>query len=151
MSQISEAQRQSLHALLTEERVATLAVLDGGVPGTAMVAFAWDEETHSVLVHLSGLSAHKRALMSHPECSLLVHEQDNDRGQPLQLKRASLRGLATVVERSDADYARTEALYLAKLPSSRMMFSLGDFDLLRIQISEIRFVAGFGQAFTVQL
>jgi putative heme iron utilization protein len=149
MSEISEEQRQALLALLTGERVATLAVLEAGAPGTAMVGFAWDEEGGVVLIHLSGLSAHKRALMAHPECSLLVHEQDNGRGQPLQLKRASLRGLARVVERTDPTYARAEALYLAKLPSSRMMFSLGDFDLLRIEISEIRFVAGFGQAFTI--
>ena len=152
MTELSEEQRHALIHLLTIERVATLAVLEPNEsPGTAMVAFAWDEETQSVLIHLSGLSAHKRALLSHPTCSLLVHEPDNGRGQPLQLKRASLRGRAAVVERADEGYERAEALYLAKLPSSRMMFSLGDFDLLRIKISEIRFVAGFGQAFTVHL
>jgi putative heme iron utilization protein len=151
MSEISAEHHQALLHLLSAQRVATLAVIErDGTPGTAMVAFAWHEQCHSVLVHLSGLSAHKRALLAHPSCSLLVHEQDHGRSQPLQLKRAALRGAAQVLERSHADYANAEEIYLTKLPASRMMFTLGDFDLLKIEISEIRFVAGFGEAFTVR-
>ena len=65
------------------------------------------------------------------------------------LKRASLRGHASVIEPQTPEFAAAAAVYLDKLPASKLMFSLGDFDLIRVSLQEIRFVAGFGQAFTV--
>ena len=89
MLEITAHQKQELETLLERERIATLAVLgSSGAPLTALVAYAWDQANGGILIHLSSLSAHQRALLSHPECSLLVHEQDDGRGQPLLLQRA---------------------------------------------------------------
>ena len=148
--QLTSDQQQDLELLLSGERIATLAVTaPNGAPLTALVAFAWDQAGGGILLHLSNLSAHKQALLSRPQCSLLVHQQDAGQGQPLMLKRASLQGSAHVIEPKTAEFSAASAVYLRKLPASKMMFSLGDFDLIRVRLEEIRFVAGFGQAFTV--
>jgi putative heme iron utilization protein len=136
----------SLRQLLSSARIGALAVVDDGQPLVAMAGMAVTDDFRAVLLHLSRLSAHRQALMRDPACALLLHEADDGRAQPLQLGRVALQGTAEVVERSDPSYESAAAQYLARLPASRMMFSLGDFDLLRVQIRTVRYIAGFGQA-----
>lgn len=137
---------ESLRQLLSSARIGALAVVDDGQPVVAMAGMVVTDDFRAVLLHLSRLSAHRQALLKDPACALLLHEPDDGRPQPLMLGRVSLQGTAAVVERSDPSYEAAAAQYLARLPASRMMFSLGDFDLLRVQIRSIRYVAGFGQA-----
>ncbi len=149
MSQDAAEILPSLRALLKAQRIATLAAVDHlGEPVTALVAVAVTPDFRHLLLHLSSLSAHKRLLLANPHCSLLLHEQDDGRSQPLMLKRASIAGSAQVIARGTEDHATAAECYLSHLPASRMLFSLGDFDLIRVEIREVRFVAGFGQAFT---
>jgi heme iron utilization protein len=149
MSPVTAEQLATLRALISQQRLATLAVTgQHGTPETALVAYAMDP-AGNILLHLSNLSAHKQALLSHPACSLLIHEPDDGRSQPLMLQRASLHGKATLLDKESAAFAHAAECYLTKLPASKMMFSLGDFDLLSIHIKEIRYIAGFGQAFTI--
>jgi putative heme iron utilization protein len=138
----------SLRQLLSSARIGALAVVADGQPLVAMAGMVVTHDFRAVLVHLSRLSAHRQALSTNPTCALLLHEPDDGRPQPLLLGRVSLQGTAEVVERSHPSYESTAAQYLARLPASRMMFSLGDFDLLRVTISTVRYVAGFGQAFS---
>ena len=137
---------ESLRQLLSSARIGALAVVDDGQPVVAMAGMVVTDDFRAVLLHLSRLSAHRQALLKDPACALLLHEPDDGRPQPLMLGRVSLQGTAAVVDRSDPSYEAAAAQYLARLPASRMMFSLGDFDLLRVQIRSIRYVAGFGQA-----
>jgi putative heme iron utilization protein len=136
----------SLRQLLASARIGALAVVADGQPLVAMAGMAVTPDFRAVLLHLSRLSAHRQALLRNPDCALLLHEPDDGRPQPLMLGRVSLQGTAAVVERSDPSYESAAAQYLARLPASRMMFSLGDFDLLRVQIRSVRYIAGFGQA-----
>lgn len=150
-----------LHDFIRRYRQATLATVDGGVPHTAMVSYA-EEPSRSgqtksdqplagmtLLIHLSDLGSHKRHLRADPRCSLLIAEPDSGRGEVLSLSRVALQGVASLIPKGTIEYDDARQRYLAKLPTSAMMFALADFDLFRIHVTGGRFIAGFGRALTV--
>jgi hypothetical protein len=150
MSTLDPEIRAALRALITRHRQATLAVLHEAAPLTAMVSYAEDADLSGLLIHLSALSAHKRALLQDPRCSLLIAEPDDGRAEVMSLARLAIQGSAAVIGKASDDYARSRERFLAKLPASAIMFELPDFDLLRISPTHARYVAGFGRALTVQ-
>jgi putative heme iron utilization protein len=136
-----------VRALITARRQAVLAVCDDGEPLTAMVSYVVEPGLAGLLIHLSDLSPHKRILLKHPRCSLLIAEPDDGRAEVMSLARVMLQGLAAKVEKASNDYAEAKARFLARLPASKIMFDLPDFDLFRIMPTGGRFIGGFGRAF----
>jgi putative heme iron utilization protein len=98
-----------------------------------------------VLIHLSNLAPHKRQLIANPRCSLLIAAPDPGTGEVMALPRVTLQGTAALIPKGTPDYEQAKARYLAKLPTSSVMFSLVDFDLFRITPAHGRFIAGFGR------
>jgi heme iron utilization protein len=146
---MNDADRDAIRALIQTHRQAALAVTWEGSPLAAMTAYAEEPGLRGFLILLSGLSAHKRALLIDPACSLLICEPDDGSGDVMTRQRIALQGRAAVIARDATDYSAARAIYLAKLPDAEMLFGLGDFDLLRITPSSARFVAGFGRALTI--
>jgi putative heme iron utilization protein len=138
----------SLRSLLASSRVAALAASSPDGPVSAMVALAFSTDFRHAFLHLSSLSSHKKLLLLNPLCSLLVHDPDDGRPQPLLLRRAALTGTASLIPKDSPDFPAASSRYLDQLPASRLMFSLPDFDLFRIDLHEIRYVEGFGRAFS---
>jgi heme iron utilization protein len=140
---------QDFQNLVRTHRQATLAVSTNDEPFTAMVSYAMSEAQHGggLLVHLSNLSLHKRLLLANPKCSLLIAEPDDGRAEVMSLARVTLNGNAIKLSKETQAYAEAKAAFLAKLPTSEVMFGLADFDLFRITPSSGRFIAGFGRAF----
>ncbi len=136
-----------VRAFITARRQAVLAVCDDGEPLTAMVAYVVEPGLAGLLIHLSDLSPHKRVLLKHPQCSVLIAELDDGRAEVMSLARVMLQGLATKIEKASSDYAEAQARFLARLPASKIMFELPDFDLFRITPTGGRFIGGFGRAF----
>lgn len=131
-------------------RQGVLATVDGdGHPYTAMVAFAPEPDYAAFLVHLSDMSAHKQHIRADSRVSLLVFQPDNARTEILQHHRLSLRCSASIVEKDMTDYAQARRTYLERFPLHRMMFDLGDFDLVRLTPRLGLLNAGFGRAFAV--
>jgi hypothetical protein len=128
-------------------RQATLAVSADNEPFTAMVSYAL--HSGGLLVHLSNLSPHKRLLMANPKCSLLIAEPDDGRAEVMSLVRVTLNGSAIKLDKATQEYEDAKAAFLAKLPTSEVMFGLADFDLFRIVPTGGRFIAGFGRAFVL--
>lgn len=128
-------------------RQATLAVSADNEPSTAMVSYA--QHGGGLLIHLSNLSQHKRLLMANPKCSLLIAEPDDGRAEVMSLARVTLNGSAIKLSKATQEYEDAKAAFLAKLPTSEVMFGLADFDLFRIVPSSGRFIAGFGRAFAL--
>ncbi len=150
MSQQTDEQLAALSALIRSRRNAALAVIDAdGAPLTAMVSYVETHDLSGLLLHLSALSSHKRALLKDPRCSLLICQEDHA-GVPevMQLERVALQGEAHVIARSSPDYGALRARFLEKLPGAELMFGLADFDLLRMTPRSARYVAGFGRAMT---
>ena len=139
----------SLRSLLASSRVAALAASSPDGPVSAMVALAFSPDFRHAFLHLSSLSSHKKLLLLNPLCSLLVHDPDDGRPQPLLLRRAALTGTASLIPKDSPDFPAASSRYLDQLPASRLMFSLPDFDLFRISLREIRYVEGFGRAFSL--
>lgn len=138
--------REQLRTFIRTHRQATLAVIEDGEPMTAMVSYALSDDDSALLIHLSNLSSHKRALMAHAQCSVLIAAPDDGRAEVLSLPRVSIQGNAMLLSKSSAAYAQAKSRYLARLPASELMFSLPDFDLFGIRVLRGRYVAGFGRA-----
>lgn len=128
-------------------RQATLAVCANDEPFTAMTSYVAEPGLAGLLIHLSDLAPHKRMLLANPRCSLLIAKADDGRAEVMSLARVTLQGIAAKIEKASDDYAQSKARFLARLPSSAIMFNLPDFDLFRIRLTGGRFIGGFGRAF----
>lgn len=138
-----------LAQLLTQQRWAALATIDGaGAPMASMVGYVMSDEFDGAVLHLSRLAAHTRNLLANPRAALAVSEPDSGSGDPQRLPRASLQGTVESIGRESLAYPACRAAYLQRLPDSAQLFDFSDFLLFRLVIEEIRFVGGFGQAFT---
>ncbi len=147
MQRTGEAPLDEVRAFILARRQAVLAVCDAGEPLTAMTAYVVEPGLAGLLIHLSDLSPHKRVLLKHPTCSLLIAESDDGRAEVMSLARVMLQGVAAKIEKAGDDYEVAKARFLARLPASKLMFDLPDFDLFRITPTGGRFIGGFGRAF----
>jgi hypothetical protein len=147
MRRTGEAPLDEVRAFIMARRQAVLAVCDAGEPLTAMTAYVAEPGLAGLLIHLSDLSPHKRVLLKHPTCSLLIAELDDGRAEVMSLARVMLQGVAAKIEKASDDYEAAKARFLARLPASKLMFDLPDFDLFRITLTGGRFIGGFGRAF----
>lgn len=132
--------------LLRGARFGALAALDPetGAPLASRVGTATDLDG-SPLILVSGLSAHTRALVADPRCSLLVGEPG--KGDPLAHPRLSLSCRAERFERGSADWARAERRYLNRNPKAKLYVGLGDFAFFRLAIDGASLNGGFGKAY----
>ena len=111
----------------------------GGHPYASRVGVAWDVDG-SALFLFSTLAAHTQDILKDPRASLLV-EGESDTENPLQAPRVTLMG--TVSPSDDPEHL---ARYLARHPSAAQYAGFGDFQVYRLGVEKVHFVAGFGQA-----
>ena len=140
---------ETLARLLHQTRIAALGTLHDGEPNQAMVAVAPENDFSAFYIHVSRLGKHTADMEANPHVSLLFTEADDGRPDPQTLARLSMQGVAEVVVRNAAAYARVKDLYLRQFPEAEQLFSLGDFNIWRISPKSGRFVAGFGRAFNL--
>ncbi len=142
-------QLEQLARLVNGQRWAALATVDEvAQPMASMVGYVASEEFGSVALHLSRLAAHTRNLLANPRASLVISACDDGSDDPQLLMRASLQGHVEIIEHDNPHHAHYCTRYLERLPDSARLFDFPDFILFRLIISEIRFVTGFGQAYT---
>jgi putative heme iron utilization protein len=147
--------QQSLRQLLASQRTAALAVqpqADSSVPGylpapgLSLVPWAWDGEFSCLVLHVSALAHHTRAMEQHPAVSLLISRPE-PAGQAVHaLERISIQGVASTPPRDSALWQGARASYLARFPEVEPMTALGDFRFVCITLQGGRHVAGFGAA-----
>ncbi|GAB4347524.1 MAG: pyridoxamine 5'-phosphate oxidase family protein [Gammaproteobacteria bacterium] len=135
-----------LRDLILGERWAALATLADAQPLASQVAYAVLPDFSGIVLHLSELAAHTRALMTHPYASLSVSEADDGRQDPQTLVRVSLSGAVRLLEPESEAYRDARQCYLARLPASEPLFEFADFRLFVLEPEKIRFVGGFGAA-----
>lgn len=132
--------------------VAALGTLHSGEPFVSMVPYALFGKEHDFLIHVSALASHTRDMLAHPRVSLLVIAPEGGASgdvPPQALPRASVQGDALQLPPAASDYAAAKAAYLARFAESAQMFELGDFSLFIIRAVSVRFVAGYGKAFSL--
>ena len=125
--------------LLRAARVATLGVVEGGAPSLALVtpAVALDG---AVLLLLSRLAAHTRALDADPRAGLLVA------GAPAEINPQTSPRLSLSCEATRTDDRALRARYLAIHPYARLYADFTDFGLFRLEVKAARYVGGFARA-----
>jgi len=149
---MDDKDRHLLTTLLTDSRVATLAVSIDGAPFASLVPFAMTDGFGTALIHASSLAQHSAGLTAGAPFSLLIHEPDTQPdANPAQLARTTLLGSVEPLARDSDTYSQARDRYLAKFPKSQITFQLGDFTLYELKVESCRFVAGFGKAFDVSL
>ncbi len=142
-------QLSRLRELVQQQRWATLATVnDKGEPQASMVAYAFNEATGDIYLHLSTLAEHTRNLAENPHASLAISENDDGRSDPQELARAGLNGTIVPVDTTDERYASVKACYLSRLPDAEPRFGFGDFRLFHFHVEKIRYVGGFARAFS---
>jgi len=114
-----------------------------------MVAYAPEPDLSSLVLFLSGLSAHTRNLLADRRITLVISEDDPGVGDPQTLARVSVRGTAEMVERTAPHFEDVWQTYVGRLPDAAPRIVLGDFWLFRVVVREARYVGGFAEAGTI--
>ncbi|MGC9269180.1 HugZ family protein [Acidiphilium sp.] len=130
--------------LLRAARVGSLAVLEDDYPALALVtpAVALDG---AVILLLSQLSAHTRALDRDPRCALMVSGEASERN-PQTAARLSL-----VCDATRSDDPADRARYLAIHPYAEFYAGYTDFGVYRLEPVAARYVGGFARAATLSV
>ena len=123
----------------------SLAVVEDGLPILGMVPFAAEPDLSAVLVHVSRLAPHGRALAAEAPFAILIHGLDTPERNPGEVPRVRFAGTAVHLPRDSAAYPPARDRYLARFPDSAVTFSLGDFELYRLPLTSGRLVAGFAR------
>lgn len=134
--------------LLRTARFGALAVIDPetGGPLASRVGVATDVDG-APLILVSMLSAHTRAMMADPRCSLLLGEPG--RGDPLAHPRITLVCGAVRLDRASPAHARGMRRYLNRNPKAKLYAGLGDFHLFRLEPAFASLNGGFGKAYAL--
>ena len=127
--------------LLAEARHGALGVIDPETQGpfVTRVAVGWDGE--AVLVLVSTLAQHTRALEAEPASSLLFGEP-GPKGDPLTHPRLTLQTRAEL-----SDKAAHREGWLAQHPKSALYYDFADFRMMRLVVRSAFLNGGFGKAF----
>lgn len=109
-----------------------------GYPFGSVAPFVLDHSGQPIIL-ISTIAEHTQNIIANPKVSLLVFAGDED----LQANaRATLIGEAKKINKEDADL---RARYLRYLPQANSYFDMHDFSFYRIEIAQVRYIAGFGK------
>ena len=132
--------------LVRSARFGAIAVIEPetGSPFASRVGVATDIDG-APLILVSLLSAHTKALLADPRCSLLVGEPG--KGDALAYPRLSLICRALPLDAGSGDHDRARRRYLNRNPKAKLYAGLGDFRLFRLEPERASLNGGFGKAF----
>lgn len=123
----------------SEATLSTLALDPPGTPFGSLVAFALEPEGVPLLC-LSDLAEHSRNLSADHRASLMIVENVGG-GPGLARGRVTLLGSCDRLPDESREAAR--AVYLAAHPDA-FYVDFGDFAFYRMQVTQVRWVGGFG-------
>lgn len=136
MNLASEARKflRSTHSGL----LSTISSKFDGYPFGSVAPFVLGHDCQPVIL-ISSIAEHTKNIVNNPKVSLLVFAGSED----LQANaRLTLLGEAVKIEKTDADL---RARYLRYLPQAGSYFDMHDFAFYRINISQGRYIGGFGK------
>jgi hypothetical protein len=122
--------------------LATIAVSPAGTPFGSVVTYGLDASGRPCFF-VSTMAEHTRNLDADPRASLLVVEDTPAGADPLASGRVTLLGSVEPVTDPDERATAREA-YLEANPAA-FYVDYGDFRCLRLAVTDIRYVGGFGR------
>jgi heme iron utilization protein len=118
--------------------LSTFSTKFAGYPFGSVAPFVLDHQAQPILL-ISSIAEHTKNISANPKVSLLVFAGAQD----LQANaRLTLLGEASKIDKQDA---LLRARYLRYFPEAEAYFEMHDFAFYRIQISQSRYIAGFGK------
>ncbi len=118
--------------------LSTFSAKFSGFPYGSITPFVLDQNCQPIIL-ISTLAEHTKNIIANPKVSLLVFEAGDD----LQANaRLTLIGEAKEIDKNDTDL---NARYLRYLPQAASYFEMHDFNFYRINITQARYIAGFGK------
>ena len=140
-----------LRQLLVDRQVGALATLHDGRPFASMIPFAIARASDGLrlVTHVSRLSAHTRDMLASPDVCLLVTAAESAAVPPQALPRVSISAVAEFIPVDHPDHPALKAAYLGKFPNAADLFQLGDFEIVALDPTSARFIAGFARALTL--
>lgn len=135
--------------LIRQARFGALAALDpaSGSPMVSRVAVATDFRGAPVIL-VSQLSAHTKALVADPRCSILLGEPG--KGDPLAHPRISVSCKAEFLPRGGGVSRDATARFLRCNPKAKLYAAFADFTFVRLAPVAASLNGGFGQAYALQ-
>jgi heme oxygenase (biliverdin-IX-beta and delta-forming) len=146
---MDEESKEILRELFESSKIASLGTSNENQPFVSMVAFSTAQNFSEFYIHISGLAKHTKNISLNNKVSLMICQPETVSNNPQTLARVSIIGNANIVDVSDTNYNEIKTSYLSKNPSAEMYFSLGDFQLFRIEVEKVRYVAGFAKTFNL--
>lgn len=145
-SQMTEDREKPLNLLESSREGAIATIGEDGRPFASAAGFLYEKSAArfgKIYFLLSGLARHTKNLLKHPDASLLVMEETD---APVhEKKRATAQGRVRRVEASEK-WEALKSNYLKVFPRAEIFFTLPDFRFYEMEISEIHWIGGFGQA-----
>ncbi|MGB2832447.1 MAG: DUF2470 domain-containing protein [Methylotenera sp.] len=132
--------KEALQFLRTTQSgvLSTFSAKFAGYPFGSVAPFVLDHSGCPVIL-ISTLAEHTKNIIANPKVALLVFAGDDD----LQANaRLTLLGEAKQIDKEDADL---RARYCRYLPQAAGYFEMHDFNFYRIEIAQVRYIAGFGK------
>ncbi|HEY5740714.1 MAG TPA: pyridoxamine 5'-phosphate oxidase family protein [Gammaproteobacteria bacterium] len=149
MNDISDA-LADYRALIDSAEGAHLATLgDAAGPEASYAPCAWHDG--DCYLFLSALSSHTANLRRDPRISLMLLQEAGSAPNPFARQRVSLRGKVETVDRESGLSTAALAEFHRRFGEvMRLLESLPDFTLFRIELETGSFVRGFGQAYALE-
>jgi len=145
---------QSLKAeiltLINSRKSLQLATLnDKKLPEASYTPFIYQAPEFYIFV--SALASHTQNLIAHPQCSLMLIEDEVSARNLFARTRLTFTAHATIPASQDSNRETILDSMEELLGSTmKMIRTLPDFKLIRLGIKEGRFVKGFGAAFSIK-
>src|ERR1043166_1083059 len=137
----------SLQQLISGRLTAALGTLHERAPFVSMVPYALGRD--GFILHVSRLASHTQDMLDHHDVSLLITESEAAAKMPQELARVTVQGQAEMLERDSKKHTVAREVYLSRFPEAAPLFEFADFEVFIIRPISARFVAGFGQAVTI--
>ena len=113
-----------------------------GYPFGSVMPFVLGHDCQPILF-ISSIAEHTKNIIANPKVSLLVIQSELKNAEDLHANgRLTLIGEAEQLNKDDADLM---ARYCRYLPESTGYLAMHDFQFYRINISQARYIAGFGK------
>lgn len=134
--------------LIAQNRSAALGVITPeGHPMVSRVAFGLSEQNQPLTL-VSALANHTTALLSNPDCSVMVGEP-GERGDPLTHPRLTLQARARIIAHDTAQYSEMATHYLRDHPKAKLYIGFADFAFVLFDVTRGHLNGGFGKAFVL--
>lgn len=140
---------QLLKALIRNTKLASLGTSENNLPYVSMMPYSVSKDDNEFYILAADNATHTKNLQTNPNVSLLICQPAHLMKNPQSLARVTVSGPIEMVSETESDYEEIKEDYIKKNPTTKEIFTISSFHLYRIKIREARYVAGFGQVYSL--